>query len=115
MEKKKRFLTYEEQIDLLKKKNLNIENDKNAIGFLKRFSYYSLISGYKDIFKIEKNGNYRSDASFKKIVTLYTFDEILKNSILHEIIRIEKHIKSLYSYSFCELYGDKQRILKVLL
>ena len=104
----KRFLTYEEQIDLLKSKQLTIEDENSAISYLKEYSYYSLISGYKDIFKTEKNGNYRSDASFQKIVSLYIFDEYLRHRFLHEIIRIEKHIKSLYSYSFCSLYGDKQ-------
>lgn len=109
MQKEKRFLTYDDQIKLLKNKNLSIENETIAKKYLKQFSYYSLISGYKDIFKIEKNGNYKSDASFDKIVALYTFDEALRNIFLHEIIRIEKNIKSLYSYSFCKTYGDKQQ------
>lgn len=39
---------------------------------------------------------------------MYLFDDYLRNTFLQEIIRIEKHIKSLYSYSFCALYGDKQ-------
>lgn len=109
MQKEKRFLSYDEQIKLLKNKKLKIENDEIAKDALKRFSYYSLISGYKDIFKVEKNGNYKSDATFNKIVTLYNFDEALRNIFLHEIIRIEKSIKSIYSYTFCEEYGDKQK------
>lgn len=104
----KRFLTYEEQIELLKNKKLHIDNEDDAVSYLKQYGYYSLISGYKDIFKIEKNGNYKSDATFNKIVSLYIFDEYLRHLVLHEIIKIEKHIKSLYSYSFCLLYGDKQ-------
>ena len=104
----KRFLTYEEQIELLKNKKLHIDNEDDAVSYLKQDGYYSLISGYKDIFKIEKNGNYKSDATFNKIVSLYIFDEYLRHLVLHEIIKIEKHIKSLYSYSFCLLYGDKQ-------
>lgn len=104
----KRFLTYEQQIELLKSKKLFIPDEEKAIESLKQYSYYSLISGYKDIFKIEKNGDYKDDASFEHIVSLYTFDDYLRNRFLHEIIRIEKKIKSLYSYSFCRLYGDKQ-------
>ena len=103
------FLTYDQQIDLLKSKHLTIEDETVAKFYLKRYSYYSLISGYKDIFKLQKNGDYKPDASFNKIHSLYTFDDYLRNLILHEIFRIEKHIKSLYSYSFCELYGDEQK------
>lgn len=106
--KEKRFLTYEQQIELLKSKKLHIDNEQLAIEKLKQYSYYSLISGYKDIFKVEKNGDYKADACFEDIVSLYTFDDYLRNRFLHEIIRIEKKIKSLYSYSFCSLYGDNQ-------
>ncbi len=106
--KDKRFLTYEEQIKLLESKNLIIMDKNKAINTLKRYSYYSLISGYKDIFKTEKNGKYKENTFFEHIDALYTFDDYLRNIFLHEIIRIEKHIKSLYSYSFCEIYGDKQ-------
>lgn len=104
----KKFLTYQEQVNLLKSKGLSIPNDDVAISVLKEYSYYSLISGYKDIFKLEKNGNYHKDVSINEIVALYTFDDCLRIIFLHEIIRIETHLKSLYSYSFCELYGDSQ-------
>lgn len=105
---KKHFLSYDEQIDLLMQKKLSIKNDEIAKSELKRYSYYSLITGYKDIFKIAKNGDYKSDASFEGIINLYKFDDYMREIFLHEFIHIEKHIKSLYSYSFCELYGDKQ-------
>lgn len=106
---KKPFMTYEQQINHLKSKKLIIENEEIAKHHLQHYSYYSLISGYKGIFKVCKNGDYKPDASFNKIYTLYIFDEQLRHMILHEIIRIEKHIKSLYSYSFCQLYGDEQK------
>lgn len=108
MKEPKKFFTYEEQIELLKSKKLIITDEQRAISFLKQYSYYSLISGYKDIFKLEKNGNYRPDARFEHIVLLYQLDNMLKNLFLQKIINIEKHIKSLYSYSFCSLYGETQ-------
>lgn len=108
MKEPKSFMTYTEQIELLKSKGLTIEDESNAIRLLKKYSYYSLISGYKDVFKTERNGKYRSDATFDGIALLYTFDSFLKFYVLQQIIKIENQIKSLYSYSFCELYGDKQ-------
>ena len=46
------FLTYEQQIDkLINEKGLLIADRKYAEDELKRTSYYSLISGYKDLFK----------------------------------------------------------------
>nr|DAP11623.1 MAG TPA: Abi-like protein [Caudoviricetes sp.] len=108
MKEPKKFFTYEEQIELLKNKKLIITDEQRAINYLKQYSYYSLISGYKDIFKVEKNGNYRPDARFEHIVLLYQLDNMLKYLFLQKIINIEKHIKSLYSYSFCSLYGETQ-------
>lgn len=104
----KPFYTYQQQIEHLKSKKLMIENEALALRYLKQYSYYSLISAYKDIFKIEKNGNYKSGATFEKIISLYNFDSYLRHFFLEQIIKIENHIKSLYSYAFCELYGDKQ-------
>lgn len=67
----KKFLTYEEQINLLKSKKLEFENEKLAISYLKQYGYFSLISGYKDIFKIEKNGNYKPGTTFDDIIYIF--------------------------------------------
>ena len=46
------FLNYDQQIEKLKnEKNLLINNEAYAKEILKQTSYYSLIGGYKDIFK----------------------------------------------------------------
>lgn len=108
MEKVKAFMNYEQQIALLKKKKLTIVDEQKAIECLKSCSYFSLISGYKDIFKLERNGNYRPDATFENIALLYNFDNVLRQTFLLKLIRIERHIKSLYSFSFCQLYGETQ-------
>lgn len=51
---KKIFLNYEQQlIKLQDEKKLNIPDWDYAREMLKRYSYYSLISGYKKQFKIQ--------------------------------------------------------------
>lgn len=56
----KRFLTYEQQIDkLVNEKGLLITNRNYAEDILKQTSYYSLISGYKDLFKNPTTKAYR--------------------------------------------------------
>ena len=88
MKEPKKFFTYEEQIELLKSKKLIITDEQRAINYLKQYSYYSLISGYKDIFKVEKNGNYRPDARFEHIVLLYQLDNMLKYSLICKLISL---------------------------
>lgn len=104
----KPFLTYEEQIHKLKKdKKLKIENEQFAISLLKQYSYFDLISGYKSMFK-SKTGTYKPNTSIEDIYALYCFDVRLRALFLKYILKIEKHIKSLISYSFCEKYGNSQ-------
>lgn len=103
----KPFLTYEQQISKLTDKGLTISNPSEAILLLKKHSYFALISGYKSPFK-SKNGKYKLHTTFDDIYTLYTFDDTLRTIVFQNILKIEKHIKSLISYSFCETYGESQ-------
>lgn len=47
----KPFLDYSSQIRHLQNNGLTIDNPEVAINILKKVSYYSLINGYKDVFK----------------------------------------------------------------
>lgn len=102
------FYTYEQQIEHLRGKKLVIENDAEARDILQRYSYYACVSAYKDIFKEAPNGNYKPGTSIRHIMALYEFDADLRNRFLRYILMVENHIKSLYSYSFCQLYGDRE-------
>lgn len=100
------FLDYERQIDkLMNEKKLNISNIDYAREMLKRYSYYSLISGYKEEFKDPSTSLYKSNACFEDIVSLYEFDENLRALFLRYIQKIEGYVKSLLSFYFCEKHG----------
>jgi len=104
----KPFLTYNQQIQKLIDKGLSITNYDNAITLLKKHSYFALISGYKNPFKA-RNGLYKAHTTLDDIYSLYFFDDALRTIILRNILKVEKHIKSLISYSFCETYGEDQQ------
>ena len=60
------FLNYDQQIEKLKnEKNLLIDNEAYAKEILKQTSYYSLIGGYKDIFKNPTTKNYKDGQDVK--------------------------------------------------
>lgn len=46
----KEFKTVEEQIEILKSRNLRIENYDKTYKMLSKNNYYYLINGYKDLF-----------------------------------------------------------------
>lgn len=44
----KNFTTFEEQINILKNRNLKFTSEESALTALKRYGYYNIINGYKD-------------------------------------------------------------------
>ena len=104
----KPFLTYNQQIKKLTDKGLMINDCDTALQLMKEHSYFALISGYKNPFKA-KNGMYKPHVTLDDVFALYIFDDTLRNTILSNILKVEKHIKSLISYSFCETYGEEQQ------
>lgn len=104
---KKPFLTYNQQLEKLRSKGLKIENEELVIHLLKHCSYFDLISGYKEPFK-KKDGTYKANVTIEDIYALYYFDDAMRALILKYILMIEKHMKSLISYSFCAKYGEQQ-------
>lgn len=106
---KKPFTTYDEQINNSQSKKGLIINDKDfARSVLKKTSYYSLITAYKHIFKNKNTDLYKTGVLFEDIVCLYEFDQKLRILLLEYILIIERQLKSLLSYYFCEKFGENQ-------
>ncbi|MDO5424381.1 MAG: Abi family protein [Eubacteriales bacterium] len=105
----KPFLSYEQQIDKLRHdKQLLIFDTEYAKRILSELSYYSLIGGYKDLFKNPVSGKYSYGVTFEEIVAFYYFDEELRSLFLKYILHVERHMKSMLSYYFSEKYGEQQ-------
>lgn len=104
MKPDKPFKTYDEQIQILKSRNVIIPDDEQAIEFLSTFSYYSFINGYKDLFPMDND-------KFIVPVVIYDFyflsflDRYLNNIFFKYIIRVEKELKTHISYRISEKYG----------
>lgn len=103
------FMTYDQQLSKLSsEKELTIINADYAKQMLEKISYYSLIGGYKSLFKNPSTGKYKYGTTFEEIISFYYFDEELRTLFLKFILHIERHMKSMFSYYFCEKYGENQ-------
>lgn len=87
----KPFKTYEEQIEILKNRFLQIESETWLREKLKNISYYNLINGYSKIF-IKKDGTYSQNVTEKHIYALYLFDKNLSNALQKNILLAESRI-----------------------
>lgn len=79
---------------LISKKNVTIANKEQALKNIEKYSYYSIVNGYKSVFKDEDN-NYKPNVTFEEIFTLYEFDKNIKAIFLKFTLEIEVIIKSL--------------------
>lgn len=100
----KPFLTINEQVDLLKKRKLNISDAQldEAKNFLLNNNYYR-VSGYT--LTLRKNDEFYPNASFDNIKQIYEFDKRLRHSILSLTEEIEVRLKSILAYYHAEKYG----------
>jgi len=71
----KPFKTISEQIDILKQKNLIINDEKAAANILAHINYYRL-SGYT--LTLRKNDRFYNNVSFEQVMQIYNFDAELR-------------------------------------
>ena len=100
----KEYKNNEELIDYLISKNVIVNDRELALKNIEKYSYYSIINGYKAVFK-DENSNYNANTSFEEIFALYEFDKNIKAIFLKYILEIEVIIKSLMSNTLAEEYG----------
>ena len=93
----KKFKTYEEQLDVLAERGMDVGDREEAVLLLKRVSYYRL-SGYCYPFREFKN-NSRADTFFpgtrlRDVVALYEFDSRLRTATFAALTPIELAIRA---------------------
>ncbi len=116
----KPFKTYDEQITILKSRNLIINDENRAKEILAQNNYYNLINGYKSVF-LEKDINenflqpekYIENSTLEELYYLYLMDQELKSLIFKYLLRFEKLLKSYIAYQFSEKYNDDYSYLTV--
>ncbi len=104
----KDFLTYEQQLQLLRSKGLTIVDEEETNTALIRIGYFQLIGGYKTLFKNPTTRQYRDGVLFSDILALYRFDENLRHIFLRYLLNVEKALKTQIAHVFCESHGESQ-------
>lgn len=110
----KPFLTIDEQIELLKKRDLIIENDEEAYKLFRLHSYYSVINGYKDIFlcpvktKAFGEDRFKENVNLKDIINLFNLDIQFRKEILSILEVVESVLSNNIAYILGERYGHQK-------
>lgn len=98
----KTFKTLEEQLELLRSRGLNIDDETQAKKFLLHHNYYR-ISGYS--LTLRKNNVFFKSTTFQNIIDIYNFDHEFRHILLQYLEVIEVQLKSVYAYEFTKIHN----------
>lgn len=101
-----RKLRYEEQLDILRSRNLIIDDVEDALGFLKKVNYYRF-SAYGLTLKQKDNRDlFQKGITFHRIKMIYTFDQKLRSLLMNYLEYIEIEFRSRIAYYHSHKYGS---------
>ncbi|MCL2282224.1 MAG: Abi family protein [Fibromonadales bacterium] len=92
------FLSYVEQINLLKSRGLSFKEETQTLSLFECVSYYRLSSYWHPLLEDKQNKTFKKDADFDSAFKLYKFDADLRKIIMAEIMKIEIALRSKMAY-----------------
>ena len=105
----KDFKTIDEQIDILKKKGLIIDDENMAYNILLKENYF-FINGYRHVFmNSPTDRTFVNGATFSELYALFKFDRYSRNIFFKNLLIIENRLKSVISYQLSKKYGYKEK------
>lgn len=103
----KEFKTLNQQLRILRRRNVITGNGSKSKQVLEFENYYSVINGYKDPFVVSSGPTgdvYRQGTTFNEIAALYEFDRELRMLLLPPLLLLEHHVKTVVAYEFSSKY-----------
>jgi len=92
------FLSYAEQMNLLKSRGLSFKDEMQALSLFECVSYYRLSSYWHPFLEDKQNKTFKENANFDSVFKLYKFDADLRKIIMAEIVKIEIALRSKMAY-----------------
>ncbi len=103
------FKTLDEQVSILRNKNLIIDDEEYVKDILLRENYF-FINGYRFLFMKSLNDRtFINGTNFREIYALFNFDRQLRNILFKNILIFENNVKSIISYELSRRYGFKEK------
>ncbi len=101
----KSALIYADQLQLLKKRGLIVENEAKALHLLEAISYYRLSGYWYPMLADKQNHKFKQGSSFETAFNIYKFDRELRLLVLRELEKIEVAIRAKMIYVLSHKHG----------
>jgi abortive infection bacteriophage resistance protein len=92
------FISYFDQIALLKSRGMKFANEAKAIHLLENISYHRMSAYWHPLLADKQNRVFKPDADFETAFNLYKFDSELRKLIISELEKIEVSVRSKMAY-----------------
>ena len=99
----KKPTTYQEQIDILRRRNVIIDDPVQCEAVLEAVSYYRL-TAYLLPFK-QVDGCYKQGTHFHTVYRIYEFDRKLRGILFAALEEIETYLRTKFAYFHAHKYG----------
>lgn len=118
-------ITYEEQLDKLTKRGLEIDDYPLAIHYLKHVGYYRLAGYWWPLQSDKEKHSFKAEAKFSTVLELYNFDRELRILLFKAIEKVEISLRTKLIYHLSheydpwwfqdtKLFSDSQALIKTL-
>lgn len=105
----KPFKNIDEQLEILKSRNLIIDNEISARTALLTYGYYEIVNGYK-MFLLEEltEERFKDKETFSHLYALYKLDKNIRDAVLKATLEVELTLRTAIAYTISEDFGEKQ-------
>ncbi len=100
----KKPTTYQQQLALLRKRKIIIDDSSRCLEVLETVNYYRL-TAYLLPFKCGKN-RYISGTKFSTVYRIYEFDRKIRGVLLVALEEVETYLRSKFAYFHAHKYGE---------
>lgn len=99
----KPFKNIDEQIEILRHRNLKFKDVEKAKKYLLYNNYYNVINCYSKFF-LDSYEKYFEETDFEDITSVHHFDKEIKSVLFKYIIEAEKTFKSVFAYRYSDYF-----------
>jgi len=101
----KPYLSIDEQIEQLKSRNMQFEDESFAKHYLSHLNYYRLTAYWLPYEENHATHRFKEDITFEEVYKYYKFDRELRVVMLEAIEKIEVSIRTQMAYELSKRYG----------
>ena len=111
----KPFKTIEQQLDILRSRKLEIDDELAARNALSSYGYYEIVNGYKSFLlnSLSEEEEFREGEIFSHLLSLYQLDKEIRNGVIESTLEVELALRTAIAYVISERFGEEEsRYLK---